>query len=62
MELHNTDFQKSKDLENKQAEIKQLQSKITLLESQKNTYQTKYDKSIEFIKGIREDIVRENTG
>jgi hypothetical protein len=54
--LHNTDFQKSKDLENQQKEIKQLQSKITLLEQQKNTYQAKFNHSLQFIKDIRQNL------
>lgn len=37
-------------------QIKQLESKIKLLEQQKETYQTKFDKSIDFIKEIRGDI------
>lgn len=57
-ELHNTDFQKSKDLENQQKEIQQLQSKITLLEQQKNTYQEKFDNSLQFIKDIRKELAQ----
>ena len=47
---------KSKDLENQQAEIKQLQSKITLLEQQKNSYQAKFNNSLQFIKEVRKSL------
>jgi len=55
-ELHNKDFQKSKDLENQQEEIKQLKSKITLLEQQKTTYQEKFNNSLQFIKDVRKEL------
>jgi hypothetical protein len=45
-----------KDNQALQTEIKQLQSKITLLESQKTTYQEKFTHSLQFIKDIRKEL------
>ncbi|CAI2193894.1 6003_t:CDS:2 [Funneliformis geosporum] len=55
-ELTNTKNQLTEKEKLNQEQIKQLESKIKLLEQQKENYQTKYDKSIEFIKEIREDV------
>ncbi|CAG8551176.1 383_t:CDS:2 [Paraglomus brasilianum] len=61
-ELQNKDFQKSQDLENQQEAIKQLQSKITLLESQKNSYQEKFNNSLQFIKEVRKSLAQGKSG